>query len=532
MDLTADDESTGTARLVAIGVSPRREELAGLVAAQEWSVGEDDDAPIHIVDLASGEIPSMAWRDRSAVIAIAPDADAAYAAGATHWLAPDWSADMFASAMRYAGRYARRVRRLPYEASGRRAGDLRRSADYPLLAWIETRRDGAVSAIVIALTRFEFVNAAFGRDAGDELMAATRARIERWAHKAFNGRAVIARRGGAEFVVLAQSGGAAIASAVEALEAELARPFEVEGAAVNLGSRVGLAEAVTGEGATALLRRAREALGAARSSDGATTHVADVDSAAIDRLAADLHHAFERDEIGVVFQPQVAMAGSIVGVEALARWRHPELGALGADQLFAAAERADLGIALSDHIQRVALERAAAWPAALERLRLSINVTAADLARQGFTTAFLDRVEASGFARARVTVEIVETGLMADLDRAAAILARLRGAGCRIAIDDFGTGYSSLAYLKALPIDYLKIDRSLTRDITGSDRDRVIVRGVIAIARSLGLETIAEGVETEDERALLASDGCDLYQGFLCSEPVASEGLADLVAAE
>ncbi len=526
MDLTAEDESTGTAGLVAIGASGRREELTALVAAAGWRVGADDDAAVRIVDLSSGESPSATWRDRSAVVVIAQDADTAYAAGATQWLAPDWSADTFAAALRFAGRYARRVRHLPYEAAGRRAGDLRRGADQPLLAWIDARLgSGAVSAIVVALTRFEFVNAAFGRDAGDELMAATRARIERWAHDAFDGRAVIARRAGAEFVVLAQCGGDAIAAAVDALEAELARPFEVEGAAVNLGSRVGLAEAVADDSAPALLRRAQDALGEARSGDGMT----DSDAALIDRLAADLHRAFERDEIDVVFQPQVAMAGSITGVEALARWQHSELGALGAEQLFAAADRADLGIALSDHIQRVALDRAAAWPAALERLRLSINVTAADLARPGFTTAFLDRIAASGFARARVTVEIVETGLMGDLDRAAAILARLRGAGCRIAIDDFGTGYSSLAYLKALPIDYLKIDRSLTRDITGSDRDRVIVRGVIAIARSLGLETIAEGVETEEERALLASDGCDLYQGFLCSEPVGSEELIELV---
>lgn len=533
MDLTADDESTGTAGLVAIGASLRRDELIALAVAAGWRVEDDDDATIRIVDLSSGETPSATWRDRSAVVVIAEDAEAAYAAGATQWLAPGWSADIFAAALRFAGRYARRLRRLPYEAAGRRAGDLRRGADHPLLAWIETRvGSGAVSAIVIALTRFEFVNAAFGRDVGDELMAATRARIERWAQDSFDGRAVIARRAGAEFVVLAQCGGAAIIGAVDRLEAELARPFEVQGAAVNLGSRVGLAESLADDSASALLRRAQDALGEARSGDGVTARFADADSAVIDRLAADLHHAFDRDEIEVVFQPQVAMTGSIVGVEALARWQHPELGALGADQLFAAAERADLGIALSDHIQRVALDRAAAWPATLDRLRLSINVTSADLARPGFTTAFLDRIAASGFARARVTVEIVETGLMGDLDRAAAILARLRGAGCRIAIDDFGTGYSSLAYLKALPIDYLKIDRSLTRDITGSDRDRVIVRGVIAIARSLGLETIAEGVETDEERALLASEGCDLYQGFLCSEPVGSAELVGLVTSD
>ena len=160
---------------------------------------------------------------------------------------------------------------------------------------------------------------------------------------------------------------------------------------------------------------------------------------------------------------------------------------------------------------------------------MSINVTAADLARAGFADALLDRIAAAGLARGRVTVEIVETELVDDLADAAAILARLRGAGLRTAIDDFGTGYSSLAYLKALPIDYLKIDRSLTQDIAGSDRDRAVVRGVVAIARSLGLGTIAEGVETEAERALLAAEGCDLYQGYLCAGAMDSAALARMV---
>ena len=266
---------------------------------------------------------------------------------------------------------------------------------------------------------------------------------------------------------------------------------------------------------------ARRAIGAAR--------VADPEPR-LDRLAADLHHALDRDEIAVRFQPQVTVAtGAIVGVEALARWRHPVLGELGAETLFAAAARAGLGPALSDHIHARAFAAAASWPDALAHLRLSINVTAADLARGGFADALLDRIAQGGLARGRVTVEIVETELVDDLADAAAILAQLRGAGLRTAIDDFGTGYSSLAYLKALPIDYLKIDRSLTQDIAGSERDRAVVRGVVAIARSLGLGTIAEGVESEAERALLLAEGCDLYQGFLCAGAVDSGELARLV---
>ncbi|MFA6606723.1 MAG: EAL domain-containing protein, partial [Sphingomonas sp.] len=234
--------------------------------------------------------------------------------------------------------------------------------------------------------------------------------------------------------------------------------------------------------------------------------------------------------IGILFQPQVSVSsGEIIGVEALARWEHRALGTIGAETLFAAAARADLDIGLSDHIQKLVLAQAAAWPASLGGLRLSLNLTAGDIARPGFADLFLDRVDSSGFPRARLTLEITESGLIEDLGIASSLLSVLRGAGCRIAIDDFGTGYSSLAYLKALPLDYLKIDKKLAQDITGSPRDRVVVRGVIDMARSLGLTVIAEGVENEAQLEALAAEGCQIYQGFLCSEAVSVAALVALV---
>ena len=232
----------------------------------------------------------------------------------------------------------------------------------------------------------------------------------------------------------------------------------------------------------------------------------------------------------MLFQPQVVIAGGTIAVvEALARWRHPRRGPLGAGALLAAAERAGLGIVLSEHIQSLALARAARWPAGLGRLRLALNVTAADIARADFVARFLARVDASGIARARVTAEITETGLIDDLDAARGLLTALREAGCRVAVDDFGTGYSSLAYLAALPLDYLKIDRALTQDIAGDRRQRAVTEGVLAIARALHLETVAEGVETEHQRALLAGHGCTYYQGFLCAPPLDDAALAALV---
>jgi len=216
-------------------------------------------------------------------------------------------------------------------------------------------------------------------------------------------------------------------------------------------------------------------------------------------------------------------------VEALARWDHPDRGELGPELLFAAAAHARLADTLSAHIQHLAMRIAAGWDAPLSRLRLSINVTAEDVAQPDFAETLLAAAADSGFPRDRLTVEITESGLIAELGEAAGLLATLRAAGCRVAIDDFGTGYSSLAYLKALPLDYLKLDRRLTQDIVGSHRDRVVVRGVIDMARSLDLTVIAEGVETVEQRDALATEGCQLYQGFLCAEPLTVLALAALL---
>ncbi|WP_423828202.1 EAL domain-containing protein [Sphingomonas oleivorans] len=250
------------------------------------------------------------------------------------------------------------------------------------------------------------------------------------------------------------------------------------------------------------------------------------------RLESDLRHALEQDEIELLFQPQVSIAsGRIVGVEALARWHHPILGELGAHPLFAAAARSDHLSQLSAHVQEKALRRAGHWPEALATLGIAVNVTASDLARPDFAGRFAAMTAESGLDRSRVTVEITESEMIEELDAAAMLLAALRRDGFRIAIDDFGTGYSSLAYLKALPLDYLKIDRRLTQDIVGSARDRIVVLGVIEMARSLGLRVIAEGVETEAQRDELARAGCDYYQGYLCAPPVGEAELERLVLA-
>ncbi|HEX6376840.1 MAG TPA: bifunctional diguanylate cyclase/phosphodiesterase [Allosphingosinicella sp.] len=393
----------------------------------------------------------------------------------------------------------------------------------------------ALVVLLLAVSRFDTINAAFGRPTGDAVLQAAARRIERLADSDGR-RRLVARIAGAEFAILLAaptSLGEGRFLAGQLVEA-IGRPFMSGDHVITLGSRVGVVASEPGEDSVGLLRRASAALAEAKASEAGPVKVVDAgaasDSALGDQLEIDLRRALDQDEIEILFQPQVSVATRrIVGAEALARWRHPRFGELGAMTLFSVAERSDYLVQLSDHVQRKAVAAAAAWPEALQRLRLSVNITAADIVRPGFAEQFIALVAETGFDPARLTVEVTESGLIEDLAAAGNLLARLREGGLRVAIDDFGTGYSSLAYLKALPLDYLKIDKRLVEDISGSPRDQVVVRSVIDMARSLGLEVIAEGVETEEQLALLAREGCTLYQGFLCSPPVEVERLAELV---
>ncbi len=405
-------------------------------------------------------------------------------------------------------------------------------------AWLTERlREEKASVVIVLLSvsRYDAINAAFGRAVGDAVLQAAARRIERQAEPD-GSRVMVARVAGAEFAILlaapatAEDGRFLAGELIEAI----GRPFMSGDHVITLGSRAGVAMSQPGEDAADLLRRASLALAEARSPEGPPVRLLsatdDSDTKRGERLEVDLRRALDRNEIEIRFQPQVSViSGTIEGVEALARWNHPEFGELGASTLFGAAERSDYLGQISEHVQRHAIREAADWPESLNLLRLSLNITATDIVRPAFASTFALWVQECGFSPERLTVEVTESGLIEDLAGAASLLAELRGSGFRVAIDDFGTGYSSLAYLKALPLDYLKIDKRLSQDIAGSARDRIVVRSVIDLARSLGLDVIAEGVETEEQLALLAQEGCTLYQGYLCSAPLDSAGLVRLI---
>jgi len=247
-------------------------------------------------------------------------------------------------------------------------------------------------------------------------------------------------------------------------------------------------------------------------------------------LEADLRAALATDQLAIVFQPQVEISsGRIVGAEALVRWQHPILGQLSAETLLEVAESAEVAVLLGDKIRALALSVAAESHPDLHGLRLSINATAADLAAEGFVDTLIAALEMQRFPPDQLMIEVTEGDLIANLEIAAARLERLRAHGVRIALDDFGTGYSSLAYLRALPLDFVKIDKRLVADFDGDSRDRIVVQSVIEMAHGLGMCVMAEGIENPTQLAMAAAADCDWYQGFHCAPAMTADALAVFV---
>lgn len=226
----------------------------------------------------------------------------------------------------------------------------------------------------------------------------------------------------------------------------------------------------------------------------------------------DLEAAIAGDRILIRFQPQIEpRSGRIVGVEALARWAD----VADPEALFARAAAAGLSERLSRAIQRKALRLVGQWSGVLGDLRLSLNILPQDLDRPGFELWLIDEMQAASVDPRRVTAEIIESALLSDRPAVAGRLAFLRERGVEIAVDDFGTGYANLVYLTSLPLDAIKIDRAMVADLVGRERDRIVVKAMIAMARELGLKTVVEGVESVAQLDLISGWGCDLYQGFL-----------------
>ena len=389
----------------------------------------------------------------------------------------------------------------------------------------------SVHALLLGLQRFDTINLAYGTAAGDAVLAEIAARLTHFAAAELDGQWCAARGGGGSFLLVTREPCSRERWQLfaEQLADLVARPIARGGGGLlRLSPRIALLRGLAGESAESVLDRLGQTLAAAQSRQGRRVSWANGEVTPAGRTAAeleaDLHHAIERGEIEVLYQPQFsAKCNRLTGAEALARWDHPLLGRIGAGALFAIAERSDQLAALSRHIARRALDGAAAWP---EPLRLSLNVTPADLAAGSYGAALMETVEATGFDPGRLTLEVTEQVLLCDIQLAGQVLGELAWQGMRVALDDFGAGFCNFRYLKLLPLHYLKLDRSMVDGITSDDRDLAVLRAIIAMAGALGLEVIAEGIEREDQRALIAAEGCAYYQGFLAAQPMTAADFA------
>ncbi len=506
--------------------------------------------------LAAHEIGAVVEARHGAMLVLVARGDsggvaAARSAGATQVLASPFTSKELGEAVGFVRRVAQRL------AAGNdaSAGGPRSPRD-PLtgmassqhaLDWLRGLLGGdmepAAAVLLIGVGRFAAINAAHGQPAADALLQAVAGRLSRVVAErgSSSGAQLVARMAGAEFAVVLPSPvtlGEAVATA-RAIVAAFETPFASNARIVHLGVRIGVAVAGQdgGEGAAErLFRQAGAALATARAGllGGIEVFRGEEGGDPLARLAdleSELRSAVEANAFEVVYQPQVAIhSGEIAGVEALVRWRHPVFGPLPAETLLEVAAGAEFAAALGAAIRGKALREASAWPPALSGLQLSVNVTAGDLRAPDFSEQLEAAIEATGFPPARLTLEITESDLIENLDVAAATLARLRALGISVALDDFGTGYSSLAYLKSLPLDALKLDKRLTRDLAGAPRDRIVVRVVVALARALGIRVVAEGVETDEDLALIRAARCEWYQGFFCSPAMPGDRLAGFIA--
>jgi diguanylate cyclase (GGDEF)-like protein len=388
------------------------------------------------------------------------------------------------------------------------------------------RKDHSIGLLILDLDGFRIVNERHGTGTGDEVV---REVAERLAALARCGDTV-ARVGGDEFAILLHQVDDAdhLRRLADRVTEELGRPFVVAGNTVELCAGIGLRVAGGREQAEAVLREADAALYVAKRGGRGRVVLFDASrSRAADRLEfeLELRRALGAGEIRPWFQPVVDLAsGEVVGAEALARWVHPERGFIPPDQFITRAEQADLVHLVTDTVLLDACTEAARWNADRpERpFLVHVNISGHDLADGQLEQRVLTAVEAARLAPEQLCLEITEGALVADDAVAQVNLLRLRDRGIGFAIDDFGVQHASFSYLRRFRVPTLKIDRSFLAEVTTEARDIAVLEGIVAMARALGMRTVAEGVETSDQAEVVRRAGVDEAQGWLFGRPVPS----------
>ena len=378
---------------------------------------------------------------------------------------------------------------------------------------------GDYQLVVADLIRLRRLNEALGHERADLVLAALGSRLA----AAFPREALLARIGEDEFAVLVRSDKG---DAAEVLRAALEQPLRVAGFDIHPALAIGAVSAEGGDDAqeaAELLRRAELAVESAKAGGrggAAAAYGRGLETDGLSRLAleADLRGAIGRGEIAAYFQPIVRLAtGELSGFEALARWRHPRRGFLAPDDFLGMMGEMGMMAELGSHMMRASAMQLGAWRRAhpaVDHLTCSVNLSTGEIDREGLVDEVADLVRANNLRRGSLKLEITESDIMRDPDRAAVTLRALRDAGAGLALDDFGTGFSSLSYLTRLPFDTLKIDRYFVRTMSTNEGSAKIVHSVIKLGQDLALEVVAEGVENGVMARALLELGCDYGQGY------------------
>lgn len=387
------------------------------------------------------------------------------------------------------------------------------------------------AVLYVDLDRFKMVNDTLGHPIGDALLKLVVERMQRLLAP----RDVLARLGGDEFVILQAEGEQPHAAEVLAsrIIEIVGRTYLLQGHSVQVGASVGIALAATdGKTPEELIKNADLALFKAKSAGRATfrffTDAMDREIQERRALEIDLRRAVIMQELSLVYQPQFEIDGNkLVGFESLVRWSTPERGSVSPAQFIPLAEETGIIDQLGEWVLRTACKEAARWP---EPLTVSVNLSPVQFKSPKLVSIIVGALSSAGLPPSRLDLEITEGALIENTETVLLMLNQIKAMGIKVSIDDFGTGYSSLSYLQKFPFDKIKIDQSFIRSLETNADSAAIVRAVTALGKSLGMMTIAEGVETESQLELIARDGCAQVQGYLTGRPLAADAASELIS--
>ncbi len=399
----------------------------------------------------------------------------------------------------------------------------------------ETRGAGqSICLLHLGIDNFKDINDAFGQFAGDEVLKEFSTRVEMLPDR----KHAVGRLSSDEFALIINDleDHAAILALLEPLTATLKRPYRIDGRDVTITCCIGIAVELADRcNADTILRNAAIALHHAKR-EGRNSHkffTAEMRYSVRRRMEIcnEMLHALNRDEYSLAYQPRFSVGGnSIAGIETLIRWENAALGPVSPAEFIPVAENSGHIVAIGEWVLNKACMQAAEWwERTGKRVNIAVNLSARQLRENNIVQQVANALARSAIPPQTLEIELTESMLISDINRVMSTLHGFKELGVRIAVDDFGTGYSSLSYLKRFPLDYLKIDRSFTTDIPGNSSDEAIVRAIIAMAESLCLSVIAEGVENRQQLEFLYSHGCDEMQGFYFARPMPAEAITELL---